>query len=506
MENNFELEGDKVSRSYMDVILFGTGEVGKNAVPFIERVYHILFFADNAIEKWETTFGGYVVKSPDEIRKYNCDVIITSTKYRTEIAKQLEQMGVRRDRLFWCRKFYTNDVYAYEVYPLSEKKVLSVGKPLIQYDLWQKEDHGTEHKKVLIFCAFFSTYTKQLIENMSKRYDDLEFSLLTNASESKERIVSEKLVHIYYFQTMADLKAILEEIPKYDAIQLLWIEHEWAYFYELIRRKARRLNLNVGGSDFYRAEEGERDYKRNLILCADCITAETETTVLEFGKYYGEETKKKTSLLPFGIEVLELIRNNQDASKDQIKKKYNIPADKIVVTCGHNAGCAHQHLEMIDALCRIPQAVKNRFVCVFPMTYPAGCEDYIRKVENRLKETGLEYVVLTKYMDFQAMAEYALISDIMLHLQTTDQLSSTMLEEMYAGSIVIAGKWLPYHSLHKMGIYFLDVDTISGITELLEDLLINIEDYKKKCIANKEIIWKHSSWDELASRWHALWD
>ena len=490
----------------MDAILFGTGEVGQKAAPFIENAYHILFFVDSDERKWETIFGNYAVKSPDEIRKYDCNVIITSTKYATEITKQLEQMGVSRDRLFLCRKFYIADVYKYEVYPLSARKVLNTGMPLIQYDLCQKEEYGTEHKKVLIFCTFFSTYTKQLIENMSKRYGDLEFSLLTNASVSKERIASEKLVHIYYFQTMTDLKTILEEIPKYDAMQLLWIEREWAYFYELIRKKTRWLNLNVGGSDFYRAEEGERDFKRNLVLCADRITAETETTVLEFGDYYGEEAKKKISLLPFGIEVLDLIRSKHDSPKDQIKMKYNIPNDKIVVTCGHNAGKFHQHLEMIDALCQMPQTVKNRFVCVFPMTYPAGCEDYIRKVENRLKEVGLEYVILTKFMDFQEMAEYALISDIMIHVQTTDQLSSTMLEEMYAGSIVIAGKWLPYRSLHEMGICFLDVDTVSGITASLEEVLTNIEEYKRKCMVNKEIVWKHSSWDELAPKWHALWE
>lgn len=490
----------------MDVILFGTGEVGRNAMPFIEKVYHILFFADNDERKWETTFGNYVVKSPDEIRKYDCDVIITSTKYGIGIAKQLEQMGISRDRLYLCRKFYTDDAYEYEVYPVSDKEVLNTGRSLVQYDLCQKKEHSTEHKKVLIFCISFSTYTKQLIENMSKRYDDLEFSLLTNASTFKEQIASKSLAHIYYFQTMADLKTILEEIPVYDAMQLLWIEREWAYFYELIKRKTRRLNLNVGGSDFYRAEKDERDYKRNLISCADRITAETEATVSEFCEYYGEEAKNKISLLPFGIEVLELIRSSQGTPKNQIKEKYNIPTDKIVVTCGHNAGRAHQHLAMIDALCRMPQAVKKRFVCVFPMTYPEGCEEYICKVENRLKEISLEYVILTKYMDFQAMAEYALISDIMLHVQTTDQLSSTMLEEMYAGSIVIAGKWLPYHSLHGMGMYFLDVDTVSDITASLEEVLTNIEEYKKKCAVNKEIIWKHSSWDELAPKWHDLWE
>lgn len=104
------------------------------------------------------------------------------------------------------------------------------------------------------------------------------------------------------------------------------------------------------------------------------------------------------------------------------------------------------------------------------------------------------------------MAEYALVSDIMIHVQTTDQLSSTMLEEMYAGSIVLAGKWLPYQSLHKKGMFFLDVDEICDITMILEDVVENIEKYRTKCERNKVIVRKHSSWDELASKWYALWN
>lgn len=489
-----------------DIVLFGTGDVGREAVHFLEESCHILFWIDNDERKWGSIVENYVVKAPDAIIQCDCDIVITSTRYASEIVRQLQTMGVSSDKIYLCRRFHVGDVYKYEAYSFVEDNVSSTGISLVQYDLYKTKEKETNCRKVLILCTFFSTYTKQLIENVSRRFNDIEFSLLTNAKESKEQIVTDQLKHIYYFQTMSDLKTILMQLPVYDVMQLLWIEREWAYFYELIRRKTRRLNLNVGGSDFYRAEKDERDFKRNLISCADSIIAQTETTVLNFGEYYGEEARNKTSLLPYGIEVLDLIRNSHDVSQDQIKKKHNIPADKIVVTCGHNASYAHQHLEMIDALCRVSQAVKNQFVCVFPMTYPMGCADYICKVENRLKETGLEYVVLTKYMDFQAMAEYALISDIMLHVQTTDQLSSTMLEEMYAGSIMIAGKWLPYRSLHEMGMFFLDVDTVSGITASMEEVLMNIEEYKKKCAVNKEIIWKHSSWDELAPKWHALWE
>lgn len=490
----------------MDVIVFGTGEIGKNAAPFIEKSHHILFWVDNSEKKWGTVFGTYEIKKPEEIEKYDCAVVVASTKYGFEIANQLEQMGVTKDRIYFCRKYQAEDTYEYEVYPLLDEKVVSKTASLVQFDMFHIAECESSYKKVLILCSFFSTFTKQVIENMSERYKNIEFSLLTNAEESKEKIFSNQLRHIYYYQTMSDLKTILEQLPVYDVIQSLWIEHEWGYFYQIIRTKAKRLNLHVGGSDFYRARNEERDFKRKLIEIADTITTQSEETKQEFGLYYGKDIKRKIVVLPLGIEVLDYIDHNRSLSKNQIKEKYHIPIDKIVVTCGHNANRAHQHIKIVNALKQLSENTKQHLVCVFPMTYPQNSDDYIRDVCNELNQENLNYVILKEFMSFEEMAEYALISDIMIHVQTTDALSSAMREEMYAGSIIIAGKWLPYQSLHKMGIFFLDVDTIADVTGVLEDIVANIEKYKEKCKGNRKLIWNHSSWDSVAPKWRKLWD
>lgn len=489
-----------------DILIFGTGGAGKAAVRLLEKQHHILFAVDNDRAKWGSFFEGYTIKSPVEILQYDCDIVITSTNYTMEILLQLQQMRIAQERIYFYCIELIDGLYECVLYPTDAKKVMGTGKRLVQYDLLNTEENESESIKVLVFCTFCSVYTKQLIENLSKRYDDIEFSLVTKAPEYEEMINSKQLKHIYCFKTISDLKTIIEQLPVYDAMQLLWIEQEWAYFYEPIRNKTRHLNLNVGGSDFYRSGKNERDFKKNLIACADIITAETEGTIQEFKEYYRNQVGDKVGFLPFGIEVLDLIKLTKEQSLNEFKERYHIPLNKIVVTCGHNAGVAHQHVDMIEVLSKLPIYVKEKIVCVFPMTYPDGREEYISRIRNRLNETGLDYVILTEFMNFQLMAQYALVSDIMLHVQTTDQLSSTMLEEMYAGSIVIAGSWLPYRSLHEMGIYFLDVDAISEVTSILKDVVTDIEWYKEKCKDNAELIWKHSSWEELVPKWRALWD
>ena len=486
------------------MIVFGTGKVAEKVILWLEKRGHILFCVDNDQRKWNRTFRKYEVRSPDKIKEYDCDIIVAvSYQYESEIIEQLMRMEVGGDRIHFCRH-NLSDGGVYEIYPLDAEKIQGKNIPLIRYDLLHAEEVETGSKKVMIFCSFFSVYTKQLIENMSKRYTDIEFSLLTRDEENCDKIKATMLKHIYCYQTLRDLKTILEQMPVYDAMQLLWIEQHWVYFYRLIGMKTRKLNLNVGGSDFYRAGSEEREFKRKIIEKADCITAETEQTIQDFKTYYGA-VAQKTGLLPFGIEVLDFIKGNAGTSCSSIKKKLGFPADKLIVTCGHNANRAHQHIKIIEALGCLDEYIKKQLMLVFPMTYGQN-EGYIKEVSDALEDKGIEYAILTKFMSFQEMAEYALVSDIMIHVQTTDQLSSTMLEEMYAGSIVIAGSWLPYQSLHEMGIYFLDVDTIPDVPETLQKVVLNIEIYKKKCARNKEIIWKHSAWDELAPKWHALWE
>ena len=489
-----------------DIVVFGTGEVGRKAFPFLKKEFHLLFWVDNNKDKWGGKLEGLDIKSPEEILQRDCCVVITSTKYAREIAQQLQHMGVVAEKIYFCRKFQTSTAYAYEAYPLLAEKVAETGISLVQYDLYHKKECIMANIRVLIFCSFFSVYTKQLIENMSQRCENIDFSLLTNAKECKDKIVTASLKHIYYFETMADLKTILTQLPVYDVIQLQWIEGEWAYYSDVIREKAKRLNLNIGGSDFYRAADGERNYKYRLIKCADSIVGQTKETIQNFEAYYGEAVEKKMVLLPYGIEVLNLINHCENVSKTTIKEKFHVPLGKIVITCGHNANEAHQHMKMIDALNQLPQNIKAQIICVFPMTYPEGNIEYISSIEARLSETSLDYIVLTKFMSFQQMAEYALISDIMIHVQTTDQLSSAMLEQMYAGSIVVAGKWLPYTSLRDEGIFFLDVDDMDDLMKVVNDVVMNIGEYKKKCIGNRDIIWEKSSWDELVFRWYAIWE
>lgn len=487
----------------MDTVIFGTGLNAMRSIQFLEEKYNILWYVDNDDKKKGKKISKYEIKGSDSLKSYNGYVIIIAENHTYEILNQLEKIGIKKDKVMSLLCTHSGYSYAFDVFPINKIKYYDTGEKLLSYDLLKKKEVNMNKRKVLVFAKFYSVYTKQLVENLYKKYDDIELSILTGARETLDYIDNHSLAHIYYFETMSELRDIIYKLPHYDVAQLLWIEEIWAYYAEEIRNKFDILNLFVGGSDFYRASDLDREFKGRLVSIADNISIETPQVRDEFLNFYSNVNADKIRIIPYGLEVVNWINKNKE-SKEFIRKKFGIPEGKIIVTCGHNAIQAHQHMKLIEALSCIADDVKEKVIFVFPMTYPAGRTEYINKVKKSLEEHKLPYIILTEFMDFCLMGQYDIISDIMIHVQTTDTLSSTMLEEMYTGSVVIAGKWLPYQVLHNRKLYFLDADTIEAVSHNIEDVVRNIDYYREKCKYNKDIIWKYHSWDSLISQWHTL--
>ena len=138
----------------MDIIIFGAGEESKKAIPFLEKKYHILFLLDNDKKKQGSFIGSYLVKPPEEIRGCDNNIAIASTKYALEIENYLQEIGIRRERIYFCHRFTKNHGDEYKICPVMAERIESTNLPLIQYDLYHIKEQETACKKVMIFCIF----------------------------------------------------------------------------------------------------------------------------------------------------------------------------------------------------------------------------------------------------------------------------------------------------------------------------------------------------------------
>lgn len=363
--------------------------------------------------------------------------------------------------------------------------------------------------KVLYFISWYSVFLKRMVTQMKKRYPELEYSVFTTG-EGKDGIekagMTSEFEQIYAYRSKVELVKLIQNLPHYDVIQFKAIDFQWTAFAGTLRRKCDVFIVSVGGSDIYRTGNFIHFMQKRLLKRADWITAESPQVLNDLWKIMKNTYPEVShSINRFGIPVLETINEEPVTDKKRELKRRHIDENRIIITCGHNAKEQHQHLEMIDAINRLSVDIRKKLHLVLPLTYPEGKENYIRKIREKMENQGYEYTLITEFMDEHESAIWAQIADIMIHVQTTDSLSSSMLEYMYGGSIVVAGKWLPYENLKERGIFFLTVNEVADLTACLKDCLDNIQVMKDKCRANRKLIWEMSSWDAVSKEWYKLY-
>lgn len=366
--------------------------------------------------------------------------------------------------------------------------------------------------KVLILCTYESTYVLQLYTYMKKYFPHIRYSIFTRESSEayyRGHLLLENDEEIYSFGPH-DYLCYLEarKLPHFDIIHSLWMEQFWGEAVGILNRKCDAWLCSVGGSDLYRQSSNKffKFLQKRIINHADWISSEGEETRKYFEKVYGRKKDGVPhTIIRFGVDILDSFDKLSNVKLDDIKNKYGIPANKTVIMCGTNGRKEHQHVEMLDAIGKLPENVLEKSCLLIPMTY-GGTEDYISNIQKRAFSITENSVILKKFLTTDEMAEIAAITDIMIHVQTTDQLSSAMLSHMYHGNVVIAGSWLPYDTLRDKGIKFFSVKCINEITERLVEIISKLDISKAQCAVNAEIVYKMSSWEYAAKEWYYVYD
>lgn len=369
---------------------------------------------------------------------------------------------------------------------------------------------------ILLLCSYESTYVTQLWENIKRCCPGIKLSLLTKSSAKyyyQSKIILEKEEKIYFYRSSSvrfwlETEKNLRKLPEFDIIHSLWMEKTWGWHARTLKRKTNYWFCSVGGSDLYRDSKklAYKTYQLNILNHADWFSSENSETKKEFLKTYGQkyETVPHT-INRFGVDIFDAIIRRKNSGK-QDKHFFNVPTNKIIICCGYNANSAHQHITIIKILKRLPQSMLEKLFFIFPMTYGENPKGYTKKIRDALNELTNNYVILEKFMNTDEMAAVVESTDIMIHVQTTDQMSSTMLAHMFNGNVVIAGSWLPYNSLKERGIYFVNVNKIEELDKVLTDVIENLELYKNKCNENKALVYAMSSWDSCIKEWVAVYE
>ncbi|KAA9041474.1 glycosyltransferase [Ginsengibacter hankyongi] len=377
--------------------------------------------------------------------------------------------------------------------------------------------------KLLIIGDMYSQYIENFSLTLNNYDDSLEIDIV-NPISIKE-IQYEKREPYNKVFSYRPLNPIIAKIPKlrgiltkrklnktidnvnkniaqYDVIliQGFWLPNCYVF------SKLNKQNIfSVGaiwGSDFYKRQENEYKIFSTIDHC-DLLVISTQEMVRDVLKVKQVDQSKIRNCF-FGLAPLLPLFQLQNITGKESKKILGFNEDDFIIICGYNGSPNLQHHKIISMLSQIGSKLPAKTKVILPITY-GGSNEYKMEIKKELKASGLEHVIYENFLSDEKIAHLRKATDLMIQIPITDAFSGSLQEHLFAQNIVIAGNWLPYHSLKDKGIYY---ETIDSVTELKEKLLFvfeNLTDIKNKVIqSNTAEKFKSSLWSECIKDWHSV--
>ena len=217
--------------------------------------------------------------------------------------------------------------------------------------------------------------------------------------------------------------------------------------------------------------------------------------------------KEKAMLIQFPQKMVRSYFEAQPIlpEKEQVLNEFGIPANKVVVICGHTATRAERYEQVILELAKTPRYITNNCYFIFMMTYaPEEYLSYQHEIEEMLIRHHIPGCVLKEYLDYLQIQKLHSVSDIHITNIVTDALSCFLQEQMLAGSVVIYGKWLHYDDIENDHFYAIPFDNIGCLSETFINTFNNLTDLKELCKRNREGIINLASEETISGEWNNL--
>jgi glycosyltransferase involved in cell wall biosynthesis len=303
------------------------------------------------------------------------------------------------------------------------------------------------------------------------------------------------------------LRKAARDLSEYDIAHVNFHHYYYAFFTPIIRQKVKFFYITFYGSDFNHSNSYWHYLNKKSTDIADKIfvTENPDFLTKIAAKYKIMDVPGKTGVLfplMIAFELFETFSKNPLHLNS--KTVLGITAKRLMV-CGYNASPIVQHEEIIKVLVKLKEHL-NDYTIAFPMTYGQQCNITRPRVKSLLKNSGLDYLVMEEFLPNEKLLALRFAADIFVHIQSRDQMASSLLEHLAAGTVVITGKWLPYDSLKESGVYFIQIDKIQDLQDALLATLENLDVHLQKCKKNKEIILGLVNWEKNKWSWYEAYN
>ncbi len=309
--------------------------------------------------------------------------------------------------------------------------------------------------KLLVVGPMISVYLKSLLPELDR---EVYIGGLPNTNHS----IPQK----YGWVETGNIKfASRESVTNFDGYDLVHI-HQVHEGTALHAKKAKRVVMSCWGRTIL---DDPELYDHVLV-----VTFSNPVIRDEFVERYGPE---KARLVKWVLPVFEHL---DKLDKEECKKELGL--DGTIVALGHKITPATNQEGILKSL----QGAYPGVTFLVPMHYGTS-----KKVEKRIREVlkdfGHPYKILTDFLPPEQVAKLRKAVDIMIMCPPKDHMSASVAEHLAAGSLVIAGRWLPYDAYDS---FMLRVKSLDDLSDTLDHALKT--DYSKELSGNRKILDRYS--------------
>ena len=283
---------------------------------------------------------------------------------------------------------------------------------------------------------------------------------------------------------------------------------QYSYLRELFFvPKGKKIICTFWGSDLLRTNDVFNFYfvkkalnRANIITCQSLELK--EIILSKFGRNLND--KIKIAIFPVDEKIythIDLNRTNENVI-NAFKEKYDYSLSKINILLGHNGSPSNNHIKIIESLKAIQN--KDKIHLIVNLNYALDAHkklEYKATLTQLLKQSGISFVLLETFFSKEELAISRLATDVFIHMPISDALSGTMLEMMYASSIVITGSWLPYKTLKKAQLHYHEIDDFFEFCFKLDSIIENFQLEKEDTKKNAGHIQEYFFNDTIVENW-----
>lgn len=276
------------------------------------------------------------------------------------------------------------------------------------------------------------------------------------------------------------------------------------FLYHFLKNVKADIIIEFWGSDIMRvsSEGAKRMYP--LFSISDYVNVSTKEIRDSFKAHYGDEFDSRFVAAKFGsLAFGEIKKLKEIGDKKLCKAQFGLDEKKVTVAVGHNGNKEQQHIAVLNQFKNLKAELKEKVELLIHLGYglPGGYADEVKKAAE---ECGISYVVLEELYDLKNIAKLRFATDIIVHAQTTDALSGSIRECLYAGGVLLNPSWISYEEFDRLGIEYVRYDDFDEIASYVErlitgDITVDIEH-------NIEALGEAFSWDAVKKDWMMIFN